>query len=115
MPPTVLVLIKTDPMKSHRAVEGLRIALGLVSGEHPVSIVLLDRAALLLSEDADDLVDGDILPKYLPVFKELDQTFFVEEKAFKASALEESDYSIEPVSMERISKLIAQAGRFLVF
>lgn len=115
MPESVIVLIKSNPLESHRPVEALRIALGLVSGEHSVSVVLLNQAPLLLSDDADHLVDGDLLQKYLPSFKGLGQTFLVEDNALKTCLSEGSDYAIKAVSVENISGLIQRADRFFIF
>jgi sulfur relay (sulfurtransferase) DsrF/TusC family protein len=111
----ILVLIKSNPLESHRPVEAIRIALGLASGDHSVMIVLLNQAPLLLADDTEDLVDGDILQKYLPTFNELDQTFFVEEGSLKAHPLDDSDYKIQAVSFDKITEMIRQAGRFFIF
>lgn len=115
MADSILVLIKSNPLKSHRAVEAIRIALGLVSGEHAVTVVLLNQAPLLLADDTEELIDGDILQKYLPTFKELGQTFFVEENALKAHLPKGSDYTIQNVSFDQIADLVQRAGRFFIF
>jgi hypothetical protein len=60
----VLVLIGADPRQSHRANAALRIALGIVSGENDVVVVLRGPAAHLLDEDTDALVDGDDIAKF---------------------------------------------------
>ncbi len=111
----ILILIKSNPLESHRPVEAIRIALGLAGSDHSVVIVLLNQALLLLANDTEDLVDGDILQKYLPTFKELGQMFFVEEGSLKTHLLEGSDYTIQAVSFDKITELIQQAGRFLIF
>lgn len=111
----ILVLIKRDPAKTHKPVEAIRIALGLISGEHAVRVVLMDRAPLLLGEDSEELVDGDLLQKYLPAFIDLEQTFYVEETAWKRLDLDPGDYRVEPVSTGRISELIREADRTLIF
>jgi DsrE/DsrF-like family len=115
MADSILVLVKSDPLKSHRPVEAVRIALGLVSGDHPVVIVLINQAPLLLANDTEDLVDGDILQKYLPTFKEMGQTFLVEESSWRNNTVDRSDYKIQTVSFDEIADLVQQAGRFLIF
>ncbi|HUK57231.1 MAG TPA: hypothetical protein VLY20_11280 [Nitrospiria bacterium] len=115
MADTILVLIKSDPLESHRPVEAVRIALGLVSSDHSVAVVLLNRSPLLLSVDTEDLIDGDLLQKYLPAFKELGQTFWVEENAFKTHLPEGSDYAIQAVSFEKIADLVQRTDRFFIF
>lgn len=115
MTDTILILIKSDPLENHRPVEAIRIALGLVSSGHSAVIVLLNRAVLLLAEDTEDLVDGDILQKYLPAFKDLGQTFYVEEKSLMTHALDRTEYAIQAVSYDKITELVQQAGSFLIF
>lgn len=111
----IVVLIKSDPEKSHRPVEAIRIALGLLSGEHQVFVILLDKAPLLLGEAPEDLVDGEELGKYLSPLKDLDQTFYVEQEALVRAKLSESDYKIKSLSIQEISKLLAQADRHFIF
>lgn len=115
----VAVLIKSNPQESHRPAEAVRIALGLISGQHEVKIILLGKAALLLSDEAEDLADGEELGKYLPTLKELDQTFYVEQTALKEAreeaGMEDCDCRIKAVSMEEISKLLSEAERHLIF
>ena len=110
-----LLLIKSNPLKSHRPVEALRIGLGLLSGEHRIQIVLMNEAPLLLGEDSEDLVDGEILHKYLPTLKELGQTFYVEETAFKSLDMDETDYLIESINETKIADLLREAHQSMVF
>ena len=70
--PSIVVVIQEDPLHTHRAVEALRIALGLSTGGNPLSIVLLGEAPLLLADDTDNVVDAEILEKYLPSIKQLE-------------------------------------------
>jgi hypothetical protein len=111
----ILVLIKRDPTKTHKPVEAIRIALGLIGGEHAVRVVLMDRAPLLLGEDSEELVDGDLLQKYLPSFIDLEQTFYVEDTAWERLDIDPGDYRTEPVSHGRIAELIREADRTLIF
>src|SRR5438093_6277840 len=77
--PRTLVVIQTDPAKSHRAVEALRIALGLGSHNEgqDISIILCGRAPYLLAEDTDGIVDAELLDKHRPVFSEWGTPFFI--------------------------------------
>ena len=58
--PTV-VFISEDPRVSHRANEAMRIALGIVAGDNPVSIVLSGPAVHLLDDDTDDHIQRDCI------------------------------------------------------
>src|SRR5438067_12403403 len=78
-PPKLLILIQEDPFVSHRAVEALRIALGLGSSNEgkDLTIVLTGRAPHLLADDITDIIDGEILEKHLPVFIEWETPFYI--------------------------------------
>ena len=54
------------------------IALGLVAGSHKTTVILLGESARLLHEDVDDIVDIDILEKYLPSIAQLDIPFILQ-------------------------------------
>lgn len=110
-----MVVIREDPRKTHRAVEALRIALGLSTGENPLKVVLLGEAPLLLAEDVgDDIVDGEILEKYLPSFKHLDIPFIVP-SGTGARFEVDPDFSVTESSMVDIHAAIISTDRVLVF
>lgn len=111
---SIVVVIREDPLKTHRAVEALRIALGLSTGENPLTIVLLDRAPLLLSEDTEDIVDGDILEKYLPSLKQLEIPFVVSSGTCSEFSFA-SGFIAKEASPPEIASLIAESDRVLVF
>jgi hypothetical protein len=81
MPKNIAVVIQEDPRNTHRPVEALRIALGLAAGSHKTTVVLLGEAARLLSEETDDIIDVDILEKYLPSLSHLDIPFLLQRGA----------------------------------
>jgi hypothetical protein len=109
----VVVLIRSDPRKSHRPGEGIRIALGLAAGEHRVEVILSGNAPFLLTPQIEELEDGETAEKFLTTLKEYVDTFYVE----KATAvdLSDSDYPLTPVGPEEIAKKISDADCFLVF
>ncbi|KAF0214525.1 MAG: hypothetical protein FD174_4344 [Geobacteraceae bacterium] len=114
--PKIVVLIAVDPMKDHRAVEALRIALGLGSHNEgvDVSIVLSGRSPFLLAEDTSDIMDGEILEKHLPVFIEWGSSF-----AIAADAGVPLHYvqgcKTTPVSLSDIAANLELADRVLIF
>lgn len=114
MPPSIVVVIREDPERSHRAVEALRIALGLSTGSNPLTVVLLDRAPLLLTEEAAEAVDADLLEKHLPVLQELEIPIWVPEGTHSQFKLDPA-FSIKEVSPHEITRLITGADRVLVF
>jgi sulfur relay (sulfurtransferase) DsrF/TusC family protein len=114
MPPSILIVIREDPGKTHRAVEALRIALGLSTGENPLTVMLLGQAPLLISEDPDAIVDGEILEKYLPSFKHLEIPIVVPAGTGARFDLD-PDFKVTEALEETMQSMIADADRVLVF
>jgi hypothetical protein len=114
MPKQVVVLIREDPTKSHRASEAIRIALGLSTGPNPLSIILLENARQLVSEDAYDLPDGEILEKHLPVIKNLEIPIFLPIGS-KDSFPIDQEFTVQESSSAHIASLLEQADRVLTF
>ena len=112
----IVVLITVDPMKSHRAVEALRIALGLGSHNEgkDIHIILSGHAPFLLSEDTSDIVDGDILEKHLPVFIEWGTLFFIATDAAVPPRYIQ-DCVTKPITPSNIAAVLEAADRTLVF
>lgn len=109
----VAVVISGDPYKTHRPVEALRIALGLCAGEHETTVILLDRAPVLLTEDTDDIVDVDILEKYLPSLSQLHVPFIIEAGAFEKPL--RAEFAVSRASPDEIRGFLRTADRSLVF
>ena len=109
----VAVIIKEDPRETHRPVEALRIALGLVGGEHQTTVILLGEAVRLISDDTDDVVDVDILEKYLPSIEQLEIPFVLETSTDRTLARPEYKTAYE--TADRIRMLIQSMDRTLIF
>lgn len=109
----IAVVISEDPHMTARPVEALRIALGLCSGDHETTVILLGQASRLLMEDADGIVDVDILEKYLPSFKHLSVPFIVE----TGTAMDgwSDDFSVTTQTADEIRQFIRIVDRSLVF
>jgi hypothetical protein len=112
----VLVLIQADPFKSHRAVEALRIALGLGSHNEgrDVQIILGGRSPHLLAEDTTNVVDGEILEKHLPVFVEWETVFAIAADADRPPHAR-SDVQTRVISPNEIQSAVQGADRTFVF
>ena len=114
MPLHIVILICEDPTKSHRPVEGLRIALGLSTGPNPLTIVIMGKARLLLTDETSDLMDSEILEKHLPVLQDLELKILLPVGSQDEFSFD-SDFLIEESSTPEIASVISQANRVLVF
>ena len=113
MPKNVAVVIQEDPRKTHRPVEALRIALGLSAGSHATTVVLLGEAARLLGDETDDILDIEILEKYLPTIKQLEIPFIIQ--YIHNHTLVQDDFSVKRENDDTISSFIQSTDCALVF
>jgi sulfur relay (sulfurtransferase) DsrF/TusC family protein len=109
----IVVVISEDPCVTARPVEALRIALGLCAGDHETTVVLLGRASILLMDDTEEIIDVDILEKYLPSFQYLSVPFIVE--AGTPMDAWSDDFSVTPYTTDEIRRLVQSADRSLIF
>ena len=110
------MLIQSDPLKTPRAVEALRIALGLGSHNegHDLRIVLSGRAPYLLAEDTTNVVDAEILEHHLPVFIEWGTAFQIAPDA-EVPPKWLPDCTVTPATTQDIANAVQTADRVLVF
>jgi hypothetical protein len=109
----IAVVISEDPCATARPVEALRIALGLCAGDHETTVLLLGQASSLLMKDTDEIVDIDVLEKYLPSFKHLAVPFIVE--VGTATDRWSDGFSVTTRTSDEIRLFIQSADRSLVF
>jgi len=109
----IAVVISEDPRITARPVEALRIALGLCAGDHETTVVLLGPASTLLVEDVEEILDADILEKYLPSIKQLPVPFIVEAGA--SMNIWSDDFSVTTRTADEIRQFVRSADRSLIF
>jgi hypothetical protein len=109
----IAVVISEDPCMTARPVEALRISLGLCSGDHETTVVLLGPASKLLMEDTEEIIDVDVLEKYLPSFAQLSVPFVVE--AGTPMDAWSDDFSVTPRTADGIRQFVRTVDRSLIF
>ena len=110
----IVVLIRDDPFESHRPVEAFRIALGLSTGSTPLTIMLLNKACILLTEDAPDVIAGEILEKHIPVVQELKIPIVIPEGSRQRYAIDPG-FDCRDSSNAEMASLLAEADRVIAF
>lgn len=113
MAKNIAVVIQEDPRKTHRPVEALRIALGLAAGDHTTTVVLLGEAFRLLTEETDDIIDVDILEKYLPSIEQLEIPFILQQTVRVPQIRDE--FNIQRESDAAITAFVQSMDCALVF
>jgi hypothetical protein len=95
-------------------VEALRIALGLAAGENPITVILIGDAMRLLAEETEDILDVEILEKYLPSFQHLGIPFILIPHADTPPDLQDG-FAVTVGSFEAARQTMTKADRVLVF
>lgn len=113
MPEKLVVVLREDPMTTGRPVEGLRIALGLSTGSSPLTIVLLGKARILLTDDALDVVDAEILEKYLPTIQDLEIPLVIPKGSNEDYSIDPA-FSVKEASLSEINSHLYDAHRVMV-
>ena len=113
MPEKIVVLLREDPMTTGRPVEGLRIALGLSTGSNPLTIILLGKARILLTDDALDVIDAEILEKYLPTIQDLEIPLVIPKGSSRDYSIIPS-FSVQEASFPEINSHLFDAHRVMV-
>jgi sulfur relay (sulfurtransferase) DsrF/TusC family protein len=112
----VLVAVSVDPETSHRANEGVRIALGILAGENAVTVVLLGDGAKVLDADVEDYVDGEDLLRHLGTLRKLDQAFHVERSRIRPDrGWNPLGLEVVPIDRADLARLLAESRRALFF
>ena len=113
----ITIIIRSNPLDSHRPAEALRVAIGLSGGEpEKINIILMDSAPALLYHDPWVLEDGEALEQHLDAMLEYGMSFYVEESYVqKEGGSAEADFKVKTVTAQDISKLISGSSTVLVF
>jgi hypothetical protein len=116
MNPGALFIVDSDPRKSPRPAEAVRIAAGIGAWKKvDVTLYLRGPAVLALSEYPDELIDEDNYVRYLPIVGEFGRPVYVEKRAALLGELGESPIPWEELSDEALAGLAATQRYVLRF
>ena len=111
-----LFIIESDPRRSGRPAEAVRIAAGVGAWRRvEVSVYLRAAAVLVLGEKAGELVDGDNYAQYLPVLGESSRLVYVQKGAAALGQLGQAALPFEEISDEQLAAMAAASGSVLRF
>jgi hypothetical protein len=116
MSASALFVIESDPRRSGRPVEAVRIAAGVGAWRKvEVTVYLREAAVLVLGEDAEGLMDGESYARYLPVLREPGRPVFVQKGAVALGQLGQAALPFEEISDEQLAALAATRACVLRF
>jgi hypothetical protein len=116
MKPAALFIIDSDPRRSPRPAEAVRIAAGVGAWKKvQVGLYLREAAVLILGEQAEALVDGEHFARYLPVLRELGRPVYVQKGAAALGQLGQAALPFEEISDPQLAGLAAARPCLLRF
>ncbi len=111
----IVVILRSDPRVSHRVCEGVRIALGLASGGHEVELIFTENSCLLLTEEGDEMVDGELALQFLDTLKEFIPLFLIDKGGTTYIDIEELVYESCFISREELTSKLSASDCLLSF
>lgn len=115
MPLSILFIIKSNPQKSHRPAEAIRIAVGLGTNKNPLTIILTGDAPLLLNYEKDELEEIDTIEQYFPILQEWEIPILVYEDSLKGLPPIENSLPFKLISHKQFSERLLQDDRIFIF
>jgi hypothetical protein len=116
MKSSALFIIESDPRRSGRPAEAVRIAAGVGAWKKvEVALYLRKAAVLVLAEDAEELKDGEDYARYLPILRESGRPVYAQKGAATLGALGQASLPFEEISDEQLAALAAACNCVLRF
>lgn len=116
MLPRVLFIITSDPRRSGKPAEAIRIAAGVSAWKKSnMSVYFRDTAILALSEDTTDFVNEDNYSRYLPMLAENNCPVYVEEYSDSFKDLGVPSIKAKTMNDADLAKLAAKQNYVLRF
>ncbi|MDH5527383.1 MAG: DsrE family protein [Nitrospirota bacterium] len=113
---SITLVIYSDPAKSGATAEALRMGMGLGVGERTLNVVLMGPAAQVLTDEVDDLVDGEMIENHLDVYADWGATFHVDPAAMDEYGIgDDSPVDVVPATAADVARLMAGAAQVMVF
>jgi hypothetical protein len=111
MNPSALFIIESDPRRSGRPAEAVRIAAGVGAWKKvDVALYLRGAAVLVLGEQAEELKDGEDYGRYLPILGESGRPIYAQKGAAALGEIGQASLLFEEISDEQLAGLAAACG-----
>jgi hypothetical protein len=116
MKPSALFIIESDPRRSARPAEAVRIAAGVAAWKKvEVAVYLRGVAVWVLDEKAEALLDGEDYARYLPILRELGRPIYVQKGIAAPGEIGHVALPFEEISDEQLAELAAASECVLRF
>jgi hypothetical protein len=111
-----IFIIDSDPRRSGRPAEAIRIAAGVGAWRKVVvSVYLRGAAVLVLGQEAEALMEGENYAQYLHVLGESGRPVYVQQGAAALGQLGQATLPFEEISDEQLAGMAAGGGSVLRF
>jgi sulfur relay (sulfurtransferase) DsrF/TusC family protein len=111
----VVVVIRRTPFNSERTSEALRMAVGLTTGDHKVTVAFLEDSVLTLGNVRADIIGADDVGKHLEACRMLGVRLVADEEALQGHAVGQPATLAEPAPFAELSRLLSDADVVIPF
>lgn len=111
----IIFLIRSNPCESHKPAEAIRIAAGLGTGKNFIKMIFSGESPRILSPDEEDLIDIEIIEKFLPLLKEWNIPLYVDKSSIADIELINSPYSFRIIDTEETPEILAEGHLVFIF
>ncbi len=113
---STLFVITSDPKRSHRPAEAIRIAAGVGAWKKvEVNVFLAGAATQILGEPDEAWIDGENFDRYLPLIAESGRPFHVETNSQWLPDAKDLRFSISEIDWRELSRLLLNSEVLLRF
>jgi sulfur relay (sulfurtransferase) DsrF/TusC family protein len=112
----LILIVSSDPRRSGRVAEAVRIAAGVgVWQKVEATLYLRDEAVRALGESSENLVDEDDFPRYWPILAKAGPPVFVQQNAPALRQLDTPALAFTEISDQQLAELAAKQDCVLRF
>jgi sulfur relay (sulfurtransferase) DsrF/TusC family protein len=111
----VAVAIRRTPFNSEQNSEALRMAVGLTTGDHRVSVVFLEDGVLMLNRLQPGLIVADDVGKHLEACRMLGIRLLADEEALRRRGVDQPAGGVETLPFEELCHVLMGADVVIPF
>jgi hypothetical protein len=113
---SVLFVIDSDPRINSRPAEAIRMAAGIAAWKKVrVELYLRGPALLLLGDQAEELVDGDLLGQFFPIIREGGKPVWVQLDSTMLTQLDHAPVRYEAITDQALAVRASQVAYTMRF
>lgn len=117
---TILIIIVSNPLKSHKSTEAFRLASSLSSYRHTTSILIYKTAYALVSEPIYNLINSHLAEQYISILKKNNvPLYYIKDQKDESPPIKVLDsfynLALSPLNWQQLCQLIENSDNIFLF